>query len=199
MAVKLATGGEWTTTQLRHNLNESFTTAARQRGVTWMPLLRCLPRAPCEVAGGEEGGRALNVGDGTRHSFRTPAAWKVRLAIATWYSLVVVVIGLRLLPLPELVKRLGRKGPRMRPIQEPAWLGHVVWRVLHVGRWRPRCLLTALVFLRLLRLQGRQAEIVIGLPYAPTNRDAHAWIEMGGVDVGPPPGRAGHVELVRYG
>ena len=30
------------------------------------------------------------------------------------------------------------------------------------------------------------------------HKDAHAWVELAGVDVGPPPGRNGHVELARY-
>lgn len=135
----------------------------------------------------------------TRRSFVARTARKAGLAARVWYSFVVVVIGLRRLPLPELVLRLGDEGPRMRRVEDPVWLGRVVWRVLHVGRWRPRCLHNSLVLLRLLRLQARPAELVIGLPHTPTDRDAHAWVELSGVDVGPPPGRAGHVELVRYG
>lgn len=148
---------------------------------------------------GGEGGRPLNVRGGTGRSFRPTVAGKIGLAIAIWYSFVVVVIGLRRLPLPELVQWLGRKGPRKRASPEPAWLGHVVWRVLHIGRWRPRCLHSSLVLLRLLRLHGHSAELVIGLPHSPSSQDAHAWVEVAGVDVGPPPGQAGHVELVRFG
>jgi hypothetical protein len=58
---------------------------------------------------------------------------------------------------------------------------------------------SALVFYRLLREQGDPAELVIGL--APDSNDyrAHAWVELGGVDVGPPPGRSGHESLARFG
>ncbi len=135
---------------------------------------------------------------GTSRNLRSSTAAKIRLALAIWYSFVVVVIGLRRLPLPELVQRLGRKPPSKAHKPEPAWLGRVVWRVLHVRRWRPRCLYRALVFLRLLRLYGHPAELVIGLPQSPTSHDAHAWVEVAGVDVGPPPGQGGHDELARY-
>ena len=51
---------------------------------------------------------------------------------------------------------------------------------------------------RLLRRQGDPAELVIGLPASPRDKDAHAWVELDGRDVGPFPGRNGHVELARY-
>jgi hypothetical protein len=59
-------------------------------------------------------------------------------------------------------------------------------------------LFSALVLYRLLRAQGDRAELVIGLPSDARTKDAHAWVELDGVDVGPPPGRSGHLELTRY-
>jgi hypothetical protein len=56
----------------------------------------------------------------------------------------------------------------------------------------------ALVLFRLLREQGDAAELVIGLPENPGGKDAHAWVELEGVDVGPPPGRSGHDEMARF-
>lgn len=41
--------------------------------------------------------------------------------------------------------------------------------------------------------------LVIGLPEEPVDERAHAWVELEGRDVGPPPGRGNHVELARYG
>ncbi|MFN2556756.1 MAG: lasso peptide biosynthesis B2 protein [Nitriliruptorales bacterium] len=167
--------------------------------------------AQCE-ADSERGWLALGIGSPRPHYLVT-AVRKVGLAAKIWYSFLVVSVGLRRLPLPKLVERLGRKGPAgsgpppsvprvgqasVRRLHEPAWLGQVVWKVLRVGRWRPRCLHTSLVLLRLLRQQGRPAELVIGLPPLPTSRDAHAWVEVEGADVGPPPGRAEHRELARY-
>jgi hypothetical protein len=52
---------------------------------------------------------------------------------------------------------------------------------------------------RILREQGDEPVLVIGLPEDAENHIAHAWIELGGRDVGPPPGRGDHQELARYG
>ncbi len=60
-------------------------------------------------------------------------------------------------------------------------------------------MLLSLVLFRLLREQGTEAEVVIGLPQHAKDKNAHAWVEVGGVDVGPPPGRGDNIELVRYG
>jgi Transglutaminase-like superfamily len=70
---------------------------------------------------------------------------------------------------------------------------------LRIGTHRPRCIVNAVVLYRLLREQGDQAELIIGLPATPADKDAHAWVEIDGVDVGPPPGRSGHRELARFG
>ena len=58
--------------------------------------------------------------------------------------------------------------------------------------------MSALVLYRLLREQGDEPELVIGLPQTAADKDAHAWVELGGVDVGPPPGRGTHEELARF-
>ena len=72
-------------------------------------------------------------------------------------------------------------------------------RSLRIGGIRPRCLYNALVLYRLLREQGDQAVLVIGLPPTAANEEAHAWVELSGYDVGPPPGRNGHEPLARFG
>jgi hypothetical protein len=74
-----------------------------------------------------------------------------------------------------------------------------VYRTLRLGPRQPTCLVNALVLYRLLREQGDQAELVIGLPADAADKDAHAWVELDGVDVGPPPGRSGHAEMGRFG
>ena len=71
-------------------------------------------------------------------------------------------------------------------------------RSLGLGPFRARCLFTSMVLFRMLRDQGDDAELVIGLPLEPKDKDAHAWVELGGRDVGPPPGRGRHEELARY-
>ena len=73
-----------------------------------------------------------------------------------------------------------------------------MYRTLKVGRRQPTCLVNALVLYRLLREQGDHAELVIGLPAKAADKDAHAWVELDGVDMGPPPGRSGHAEMARF-
>ena len=122
---------------------------------------------------------------------------KALLAARVWHTYLVVQRGLRRKRLPELVSELGTKtgaGDR----HSPALLSLAVHRSLHVGPYRPRCLVGALVLFRLLRLQGDAAELVIGLPGNPRTHDAHAWVELHGYDVGPPPGRGRHVQFARF-
>ena len=123
---------------------------------------------------------------------------KTGLALRIWVLLARVVVGLRREPLPALAARLGR-APRVRGDRlAPESLSRAVDRSLRVGEHRPRCLVNALVLYRLLREQGDDAELVVGLPARPVDKDAHAWVELEGVDVGPPPGRGGHEELARF-
>lgn len=125
-------------------------------------------------------------------------ASKVALTGRIWLVFFIVSIGVRRRPLPQFVQRLSKSGRESRLNIHPQRLGRIVHRVLGVGSLRPRCLILALVLFKLLRSEGVPAEIVIGLPERPKDKNAHAWIEVDGVDVGPPPGRAGHEELVRY-
>jgi hypothetical protein len=101
-------------------------------------------------------------------------------------------------PLPQAVARLGVASREARPRVEPRRLGRIVGRVLRIGWWRPRCLFSALVLYRLLREQGDPAEFLIGMPLDRRSKDAHAWVEVGRVDVGPPPGGRGRLPLARY-
>ncbi len=121
-----------------------------------------------------------------------------RLVLRIWGTYVRVRIGLRRRPLPELVRELGAPGRPLAEAARPRWLGRAIYRVTGVGRLRARCLTAALVHYRLLRASGVPACLVIGLPERPTSKDAHAWVEVDGLDVGPPPGRRGHQELARY-
>lgn len=125
--------------------------------------------------------------------------WKVSVALRAWIWLAVVFVQLRRRPLPDVVRHLGRRGSPSSQPRPPDQVGRVVGRALQAGTWSPRCLYRALVLYRLLSLMGQEADFVIGLPPSPSSKDAHAWVEVDGVDVGPPPGRTGHVELVRYG
>ena len=58
----------------------------------------------------------------------------------------------------------------------------------------------------LLRMAGVPSRMVTGFAtgvrtergYMARDVDAHAWIEMEGHDIGPPPGKGDHEELARY-
>jgi hypothetical protein len=99
--------------------------------------------------------------------------------------------------IPEAAAVLRGWSGRVPPAA-PERLGRTVTRVLAVGPYRARCLHTSFVHYAMLHGRGETAELVIGLPERPESKDAHAWVEIDGRDVGPPPGRGSHVELARY-
>jgi hypothetical protein len=134
-------------------------------------------------------------GSATRLSF----PGKVGLGLRMWTWFVRSYLGVKRHPLPRFVEELRPAEPRARAPIEPVRLGRIVERVLRVGPWKARCLFTSLVLYRLLLEQGDRPQLVIGLPREPRDKDAHAWIEMDGRDVGPPPGKSRHEELARYG
>jgi hypothetical protein len=166
----------------------------------WRPLW-LLWRAPGAV-------RAVAVANSRARASRLKgSAWvasrlslwsKVGLWARIWWTFVTVTRIERRQPLPRAVAELEVASPRARLRVEPRRLGRIVGRVLRVGRWRPRCLFSALVLYRLLQEQGDQAEIVIGMPLDRRSKDAHAWVELDRVDVGPPPGGRGRLPLARY-
>ncbi|HZA27149.1 MAG TPA: lasso peptide biosynthesis B2 protein [Actinomycetota bacterium] len=123
---------------------------------------------------------------------------KAGVAARAWFWFLTVHLWLLRDDLPGVVARLGRVTGSRRSVP-PVRLGRGVFKALRVGPVRPRCLSNALVFYRLLREQGERPELVIGLPVEARTTDAHAWVEIGGVDVGPPPGRGAHQELARFG
>ncbi len=125
-------------------------------------------------------------------------AAKTGLTLRIWSLYPRVVVALRRQQLPTYVASLAAAGGR-RPRHSAARLSRAVDRSLRLGSRQPRCLVSAVVLYRLLRDQGDEPELVIGLPETPTDQEAHAWVELGGTDVGPPPGRGSHRELARFG
>jgi Transglutaminase-like superfamily len=130
---------------------------------------------------------------GPRLSTRT----RTSLALRVWRSYARVRWNYHRVPLPKLVGQLG-KGSAGAVEITPERLGKAVQKALTV-RHPPRCLIASLVLYDMLRGDDKRPELVIGLPASPTDKDAHAWIELDGVDVGPPPGRGTHQALARYG
>jgi hypothetical protein len=124
---------------------------------------------------------------------------KARLAARIGGTFLLVHWRLRRAPLPSVVRSFGATNGEAGPRLEARRLSRIVHGTLRVGPLRPRCLVNALVLFRLLRAQGDPAELVIGLPREPRDKDAHAWVEIDRVDVGPPPGKGSHEELARFG
>ena len=123
---------------------------------------------------------------------------RISLVLRSWYWFAVTWMRLRREPVPAVVARLRRASREPAAGVPPVRLGRIVHRSLGIGPVRARCLFTSMVLFRLLRDQGDEPELVIGLPTEPKDKDAHAWVELHGRDVGPPPGRGHHHELARY-
>lgn len=129
-----------------------------------------------------------------------PFPAKVALAARIWWSFFHVRLLLEIESLPRLAEELASMdGARRRTPYHPQTLSRGIHLVLRIGRRRPTCLLSALVLMDLLRRQGERAELVIGLPPKAANHHAHAWVELDGREIGPPPGRLGHAEMARFG
>jgi hypothetical protein len=131
---------------------------------------------------------------------RSSLSWteKLGLAVRIWLRFVHVSVQVRRTPLPSFVECLAAvEGGTGRKRHSARSLARAVDRSLRIGSHRPYCLINSLVLFRLLREQGDSAVLVIGLPKAPTDERAHAWVELDGRDVGPPPGNLGHRELAR--
>ncbi|MDP8908469.1 MAG: lasso peptide biosynthesis B2 protein [Chloroflexota bacterium] len=119
------------------------------------------------------------------------------MAIRIWRAYARVKVGLWRSPLPACVSELGRTAVRGEG-HPPALLSLAVHRSLQLGPLRPRCLTSSLVLYRLLREQGDDAEVVIGLPPEAPDHAAHAWVEIDDREVGPPPGRGRHEPFARF-
>lgn len=124
---------------------------------------------------------------------------KAALTLRTWTTFLQTVAETRRHPLPEVVALLEAPSRGAALHIDPRRLGRIVAKVLRLGPWRPRCLFTSLVLFRLLREQGDRPVLVIGLPTHATGTKTHAWIEVDGSEVGPPPGSRGHLALARFG
>lgn len=122
---------------------------------------------------------------------------KARIALMTWTVLARVFVMVKARPLPVVVERLSRPGDTSIDI-DPIVLGRYVHKALSTPLGVPRCLYLALVHFRLLIRTGHRPELIIGLPDRADSPEAHAWIEIDSIDVGPPPGRSDSVEMARY-
>jgi hypothetical protein len=124
---------------------------------------------------------------------------RAALAARIWYWYFRIRLRLRKRDLVHVVESLGRPGRAAPCPIEPRRLGRIVDRSLPFRLSRATCLARSLILYRLLRGQGLEPQLVIGLRHRSTTHEAHAWIEVDGKDVGPPPGGRHFVPLARYG
>ncbi|MGH3114387.1 MAG: lasso peptide biosynthesis B2 protein, partial [Gaiellaceae bacterium] len=103
---------------------------------------------------------------------------KLQLALRIWARFAVIRLTVRRRPLPDLVAHLSRPSRPAARHHPAARLSRAVDRALRVGGRQPTCLVNSLVLFRLLREQGDEAELVIGLPDDGRKRIAHAWVEL---------------------
>jgi hypothetical protein len=128
-----------------------------------------------------------------------PLPRKLLLAAEVWRLFAQVRARIYREPLPDLVADLvADEGRYDGAVIHPRRLSRAVHRSLRIGRRRPTCLMASLVLFRLLRRQGHDAALVIGLPPNALHARAHAWIELNGHDLGPPPGRGDHQPMARF-
>jgi hypothetical protein len=125
---------------------------------------------------------------------------KVVLVARIWIWFVRVRLALRADPLPRMIEHLrpdaGPIGDHRLPARR---LSGIVRRSLGLTTRSRRCLPSSLVLYRLLLEQGDPAHLVIGIPAGARSRDAHAWVEVDGVNLGPSPDGRRLEELARYG
>jgi hypothetical protein len=124
-------------------------------------------------------------------------AEKVRTLVAVWLRYVKIRRLLRRHRLAEVTQRLAGPGKAWSS-RNVAGMSHAVDRALLGPAGPIRCLPRALVLYSLLREHSVAAELVIGVEPSSRSHEAHAWVEVGGRDVGPRPGRMGRAELARY-
>ncbi len=100
--------------------------------------------------------------------------------------------------LPAAVVALGHPARSTSTDLTTEQLARGVDKVLRIGRRRLRCLPRALVLYSLLVEIGHDPKLVVGVLEPSPSPIAHAWVEIDGLDVGPPPGRGAHTAMATY-
>lgn len=134
--------------------------------------------------------------EGRLHPVRISFTARILLLLRIWMLAARVTWLLRRRPVTEVAERLGSLGDRRR--QPIPLLNRAVSRSLRVGSAQPRCIIRSFVLYGLLREQGDDAVLVIGLPAEARSADAHAWVEFDEQDIGPLPGSRGYTPMARY-
>jgi len=102
------------------------------------------------------------------------------LLLRAWWHLLLVDVALRLIPVTWLLPRT----PAATPTTPPLPLARIGW-LLEVARrhalMQSTCLKDALVLVRVLRAEGIDATLKIGVARGDRGLRAHAWVEHRGV------------------
>lgn len=111
------------------------------------------------------------------------------LLLRVWIELNLTSLGLRLLPLPTMLRWFGTnpETPVASPRKNvPLRKDEIIWTVRAAAAlaWRPTCAVRALVAERLFRRNGHTVQFKVGVR-AGEDFQAHAWVEdAGGILVG---------------
>jgi len=114
-----------------------------------------------------------------------------------WWLAILAWRGLANRPLPEFVRSWSDEVEGVEA-REPSQWSRTVDRALKVGSWRPRCIIRAMVLYRLLAENGNDPVLVIGIGDSALSKDAHAWVELDGREMGPWPGSGGMPRLASF-
>ena len=102
-----------------------------------------------------------------------------RLLLRAWWQLLFVDIALRLVSVPRLLPRTAAATPTNPPLP----LARIGWLLEVARRYSPlpsTCLKDALVLARMLRAEGIDAAVRIGVARGDGGLRAHAWVEHRG-------------------
>ena len=112
-------------------------------------------------------------------------SWRDRgLLVRAWLLLCLAAPGLQVVGFRRtraaLTFEAGAPAGR-HDLEEAQAIGRLVHAAANRNPFRPNCLARSLVLFRLLRRQGLDAELQIGVATLDGTFAAHAWIEHGGV------------------
>jgi len=107
------------------------------------------------------------------------------LLLRAWWHLLFVDMALRLVSVARLLPRTAAATPTTPPL--PA--ARIGWLLEVARRYSPvpsTCLKDALVLVRMLRAEGIDAAVKIGVARGDGGLRAHAWVEHRGAPLFPP-------------
>jgi len=110
----------------------------------------------------------------------------LNLTLLAWVWVMRVEWRRRRLPFGDLVAWLESVPSRAASTVPHEAVFAAIRRAYVLSPFRPTCLRESLAALGLLRSLGFPARLAIGVKVAEAPVDAHAWVELNGVALGPP-------------